>query len=78
MTGSGRPRLICRKPLTGKAADWFACDAREGKIAGLHRFAAAGAAVRYMAVNEGAVADVLALDIALRRNDEEWFEVLPA
>ncbi|MEM8773673.1 MAG: D-lactate dehydrogenase [Pseudomonadota bacterium] len=66
-----------KKEFDGKGADWFACDAREAKIAGLHRFAAAGAAVRYMAVNEGRVADIIALDIALRRNDEEWFEVLP-
>ncbi len=58
--------------------DWFACTPREGKIAGLHRFAAAGAAVRYQAVNAGSVEDILALDIALRRNDRDWFEVLPA
>ena len=43
----------------------------------MHRFAAAGAAVRYMAVNGSKVSDILALDIALRRNDHEWFEVLP-
>ncbi len=61
----------------GQNADWFACTPREGKIAGLHRFAAAGAAVRYQAVNEARVADILALDIALRRNDTDWFEVLP-
>ncbi|WP_147125811.1 D-lactate dehydrogenase [Shimia ponticola] len=66
-----------KSALDGESGDWFACTSREGKIAGLHRFAAAGAAVRYMAVNEGKVADILALDIALRRNDEDWFEVLP-
>lgn len=58
--------------------DWFVCTAREGKIAGLHRFAAAGAAVRYHAVHENEVEDILALDIALRRDDRDWFEVLPA
>ncbi len=58
-------------------SDWFACTPREGKIAGLHRFAAAGAAVRYQNVNTGRVSDILALDIALRRNDRDWFEVLP-
>ncbi|MEM7073914.1 MAG: D-lactate dehydrogenase [Pseudomonadota bacterium] len=63
--------------LDGQGADWFACTAREGKIAGLHRFAAAGAAVRYMAVHDGKVADIIPLDIALRRNDQDWFEVLP-
>jgi len=66
-----------KNTFDGDTADWFACTPREGKIAGLHRFAAAGAAVRYMAVNEGRVSDILALDIALRRNDEDWFEVLP-
>ena len=30
-----------------------------------------------MAVHEGKVADIIALDIALRRNDPDWFEVLP-
>lgn len=58
--------------------DFFECDAREGKIAGLHRFAAAGAAVRYMAVHHKDVEDIIALDIALRRNDDDWFEALPA
>ncbi len=58
--------------------DFFACTPREGKIAGLHRFAAAGAAVRYQAVNPSKAEDILALDIALRRNDLDWFETLPA
>ena len=57
---------------------FFVCTPREAKIAGLHRFAAAGAAVRYQAVHAGEVEDILALDIALRRNDENWFEELPA
>ncbi|MCH2077958.1 MAG: D-lactate dehydrogenase [Rhodobacteraceae bacterium] len=57
--------------------DFFACTAREGKIAGLHRFAAAGAAIRYANVNTKTTEDILALDIALRRNDADWFEVLP-
>lgn len=57
---------------------WFLCDAMEGKKAMLHRFAAAGAAVRYGAVHASDVQDILALDIALRRNDEDWFEDLPA
>ncbi|MEM9138908.1 MAG: D-lactate dehydrogenase [Pseudomonadota bacterium] len=56
---------------------WFACNPEEAKKAMLHRFAAAGAAVRYHAVHEAEVEDVIALDIALRRNDEEWLEDLP-
>ncbi len=62
----------------GPDSDWFACTKREGKIAGLHRFAAAGAAIRYQAVHDTVVEDIIPLDIALRRNDRDWFEVLPS
>ena len=57
--------------------DFFTCNPRESKIAGLHRFAAAGAAVRYMSLHHSKVSDIIALDIALRRNDTDWFEKLP-
>lgn len=60
----------------GKDA-WFACTEAEAKKAMLHRFAAAGAGVRYHAVHAAEVEDVIALDIALARNDEDWFEALP-
>lgn len=56
---------------------WFACDAWEGEAAFLHRFVAAGAAVRYRAVHCDRVEDIVALDVALRRDDNNWFEVLP-
>ena len=56
---------------------WFLCDANETKKAMLHRFAAAGAAVRMQAVKSKEVEDVIALDIALRRNERDWVEVLP-
>ena len=56
---------------------FFACTPEEGSKAFLHRFAAAGAAIRYQAVHADEVEDILALDIALRRNDTEWFEHLP-
>lgn len=57
---------------------WFECDAEEGRKAFLHRFAIAGAAIRYREVNRGSVEDIVALDVALRRNDREWVEQLPA
>lgn len=63
--------------FAGLEADFFACTAREGKIAGLHRFAAAGAAIRYQNVHAGEVEDILALDIALKRNERNWLEDLP-
>lgn len=60
-----------------REGNYFACTANEAKKALLHRFAAAGAAIRYQAVHDKEVEDILALDIALRRNDEDWFETLP-
>ncbi len=56
----------------------FECTSDEGKAAFLHRFAVAGAAVRYRAIHAQEVEDIVALDIALRRNDREWVETLPA
>jgi D-lactate dehydrogenase len=66
-------------------ADWrgndggelFECTPDEARKAFLHRFVIAGAAIRYQAIHVRQVAGVLSLDIALRRNDTDWFEVLP-
>jgi len=57
--------------------DWFSCSADEGKKAFLHRFAAAGAAIRYANLNASRVGEVVALDIALPRNMASWEETLP-
>ncbi|KAA1287240.1 D-lactate dehydrogenase [Alcaligenes faecalis] len=56
---------------------YFECDAEEGRKAFLHRFAIAGAAIRYRESHPDSVEDIVALDIALRRNDKEWVEQLP-
>ncbi|TRO12560.1 D-lactate dehydrogenase [Ectopseudomonas mendocina] len=56
---------------------FFECDAEEGRKAFLHRFAIAGAAIRYREAHRSSVEDILALDIALRRNDRDWVETLP-
>lgn len=58
--------------------NFFECNPREAKMVGLHRFAAAGAAIRYLNVHPKEAGDIIALDIALRRNDKDWFEKLPA
>jgi D-lactate dehydrogenase len=57
---------------------FFRCTREEGDAAFIHRFAAASAAVRYRTVHAREVADIVALDIAPRRNDATWFETLPA
>ncbi len=56
---------------------YFECSPEETQAAMLHRFAVASAAIRYRAIHEKEVEDIVALDIALRRNDKEWFEKLP-
>lgn len=55
----------------------FECTDDEGEKAFLHRFVAAGAGVRYRAVHYREVEDMVALDVALRRDDRDWFETLP-
>src|SRR3546814_18457652 len=62
----------------GEANDYFDCTAIEARKAFLHRFVVAGAAVRYRAIHPRQTAGIVALDIALRRNDATWFETLPA
>ena len=57
--------------------NFMVCSPDEASAAFLHRFAAAGAALRYQLLHEKEVGDILALDIALRRNDMDWVETLP-
>jgi len=56
---------------------YICCTVDEAKKAYLHRFAAAGAAIRYQQIQSKRVGEVLALDIALKRNEENWLEALP-
>ncbi|HCD55535.1 MAG TPA: D-lactate dehydrogenase, partial [Halieaceae bacterium] len=62
---------------TESGLGYFECTGRESELALLHRFAAAGAAVRYMIIHEDKVENVLPLDIALKRNDQHWYAPLP-
>jgi D-lactate dehydrogenase len=60
-----------------KNGSYFECNSEESASAFLHRFAAAGAAVRYHTLYSKKVGDILALDIALKRNEHNWVEQLP-
>lgn len=79
MGGAGidEARSYLGRIFPSTAGDMFECTPDEGKAAFLHRFAVAGAAVRYRAIHAREVEDIVALDIALRRNDRDWVEVLP-
>ena len=57
--------------------DFFECTPEEQEAALLHRFAAAGAAIRYQTVHQKTTEEVLALDIALLGNDADWMESIP-
>ena len=59
------------------SGNYFLCSEDEGRKAFLHRFAVAGAAIRYRDTHRSEVEDIVALDIALRRNDRDWLETLP-
>lgn len=60
------------------SGDAFECEGGEADRAMLHRFAVAGAAVRYRAVHGERVEDIVAIDVALPRNERDWFERLPS
>ncbi len=56
---------------------YFECSQREANLADLHRYAAAGAAVRFADVRGDKIEGMISLDVALRRNETEWLEELP-
>lgn len=70
-------RALLARTFPSASGAIFECTPLETKKAFLHRFAVAGAAIRYRAMHADRVGEIIALDIALRRNDEDWLEVLP-
>lgn len=75
--GIDEARTYLRARLKDSDGGFFECTPDEADKAFLHRFAVAGAAVRYREVHRRAVEDIVALDIALPRNERDWFEQLP-
>ncbi|RDE06444.1 D-lactate dehydrogenase [Sphingomonas aracearum] len=75
--GIGEARRYLASAFPSATGDFFECTCDEGRKAFLHRFAMAGAATRYRAVHREEVADLVALDIALPRNERRWVEELP-
>ena len=57
--------------------DFLVCTGDEAAKATLHRFAVAGAAIRYQQMHTDSVEELVALDIALPRNCSQWQEQLP-
>ena len=65
------------KFFTENEGSFFMCTEQEAKKAMLHRFVIASATPRFFAINQNKVGGLMSLDIALPRNEKEWFEVLP-
>ena len=70
-------RGILRGLFPGGTSDFFECTEDEAEKAFRHRFVTAGAAIRFRSVHRESVEDIVALDVALRRNDPNWMERLP-
>jgi D-lactate dehydrogenase (quinone) len=75
--GIDEARSYLSSIFPSEQGDCFECTPKEGEKAFLLRFATAGAAVRYRAIHRREVSDIVALDVALPRNERGWFEHLP-
>lgn len=79
MSGEGieAARALLRGSFPTHSGNYFECTPDEGAKAFLHRFAVAGASIRFRALHRNIISDIVALDVALRRNDDDWDEMLP-
>jgi D-lactate dehydrogenase len=83
LTVSATEREATEKLLTaffseaGRGGSFFTCTASEAQSAMLHRFAAASAVTRYFNLNRDNASGMITFDVALRRDDTDWLEVLP-
>ncbi|NKJ45081.1 hypothetical protein [Novosphingobium sp. SG720] len=75
--GIEETRALLASLFPSAAGDLFECTPLEAQKAFLYRFAVAGAARRYRAIHGAEVGEIIALDVALRRNDRDWREQLP-
>ncbi len=76
--GIDEARVYLSSRFPSAKGAYFECTQAEGERAFLLRFSVAGAANRYRAIHRREVADIVALDIALPRNEKQWVETLPA
>ncbi|WP_340680724.1 D-lactate dehydrogenase [Paraglaciecola sp.] len=76
--GVDEARVYLQTFFQKNEGDYFECTPEEGEKAILHRFVAGGAIGRYHIMNSNELGALMTLDVALRRNDSQWFETLPA
>jgi D-lactate dehydrogenase len=75
--GAQEARQMLQERFPSASGDFFECKEEEGRAAFLNRFVVGAAIVRYRAVHAEEVEDIVALDIALPRNTQDWFLPLP-
>jgi D-lactate dehydrogenase len=75
--GVAEARALLAQTFPSAHGAYFECTRDEGERAFLHRFAVAGATIRYRALHRHEIQDFVALDVAHRRNDADWDEKLP-
>lgn len=75
--GIAEARAFFQNYFKENEGSFFECNPIEAKKALLHRFVAASAIGRYHALNQSKLGDMMSMDIALPRNETDWFEQLP-
>ena len=70
---------LLAKSFSGDDGDhaYFECTDSEGKAALLHRYVAGNAPARYQILHAEDSGELLPLDVALPRNCDTWYEILP-
>jgi D-lactate dehydrogenase len=74
--GVGEARAYLKNFFKHHEGDYFECTETEEKKAMLHRFTAGGAIGRYHIMHAKKLGEMMTIDVALRRNEREWFETL--
>ena len=75
--GIEEARIFLKEFFNKENGDWFECNHNEAKLAEINRFVTAAAIIRKKNILDKTTGPILALDIALKRNEKNWFEVLP-
>ena len=75
--GIEEANIFFKKFFKNNDGSFFICTKKEAKKALLHRFVAASAIGRFHALNHEKLGDMMSMDIAFPRNEQNWFEKLP-
>ncbi|MBM7618053.1 D-lactate dehydrogenase [Weissella uvarum] len=79
MEGAGiqEARLYLKDFFAEEDGDFFECTPHEAKVAATHRYVTASVAIRLEEVYQDDHVQILPIDVALPRNEFNWFEKLP-